>query len=293
MKELGSFRSCFVIVLIAVSNHLSSTVAFALQTVRQQTFRQRLFLQQLKMVSVDENMNDTYLKLTNHILNLSIEEGRQYWICLAGGPGAGKSTLSSAVVELVNRVKGSDYCVVLPMDGFHYSRKQLKDMSEIKDSPSFDELLSRRGSHWTFDAVGIIAALSEARSSGSGSLPTYSRAISDPVPGGVELLKSHKVVIVEGNYMLDYDNPLWAPLQALFNEKWYISCSSMDKQRKRLMKRHLETWTPEKARMWGQGEVGKYIRFYKKEFNALHFMNYNVLQLFTLILIYKNKCLFV
>jgi pantothenate kinase len=257
MKELGIFRLYFIVFIIVTSNHLSCTVAFA-----QQAVRQRLFLQ-LQMIPVDERMNDTYLKLTNHILNLNQEEG-QHWICLAGGPGAGKSTLSSAVVERVNLLKGSNYCVVLPMDGFHYSRKQLKDMSEIKDSSSFDELISRRGSPWTFDAVAIFAALSEARSSGSGILPTYSRAISDPIPGGVELLKSHKVVIVEGNYMLNYDDPLWAPLQTLFDEKWYVSCSSMEEQRKRLIKRHLETWTPEKARMWGEGEVGKYIRFYKE-----------------------------
>ena len=56
-----------------------------------------------------------------------------------------------------------------------------------------------------------------------GILPTYSRAISDPVPGGVELLESHKVVIVEGNYMLNYDDPLWAPLKDLFDIKVLLS----------------------------------------------------------------------
>lgn len=39
------------------------------------------------------------------------------------------------------------------------------------------------------------------------------------MPGGVELLKEHKVVIVEGNYMLNYDDPLWSPLKELFDEK--------------------------------------------------------------------------
>lgn len=39
------------------------------------------------------------------------------------------------------------------------------------------------------------------------------------MPGGVELLVVHKVVIVEGNYMLNYDDPLWSPLRDLFDEK--------------------------------------------------------------------------
>lgn len=53
----------------------------------------------------------------------------------------------------------------------------------------------------------------------TGIFPTYSRAISDPVPGGAKILECHKVVIVEGNYMLNYDDELWKPLEDLFNEK--------------------------------------------------------------------------
>lgn len=57
-----------------------------------------------------------------------------------------------------------------------------------------------------------------------GKLPTYSRALSDPVAGGVELSKTHRVVIVEGNYMLNYDDNLWAPLKDLFDEKVTKEC---------------------------------------------------------------------
>ena len=38
--------------------------------------------------------------------------------------------------------------------------------------------------------------------------------------------------------------------------QWYVSCESMGVQRSRLIKRHLETWSEEKTRMWGEGEVG-------------------------------------
>jgi pantothenate kinase len=205
-------------------------------------------------------MIDTYIKLTDKVMKAVDDrcDNRQYWICLAGGPGAGKSTLSAAVVKRLNELSGSpDYSVVLPMDGFHYSRAELKRISEQPGSPSFDELLARRGSPWTFDASGVCAALLKARTLRSGrhsaeslfklkswyaainldwnnqlhetigSLPTYSRAISDPVPGGVELLEVHKVVIVEGNYMLNYDDPLWSPLRDLFDEKVFpILCAS-------------------------------------------------------------------
>lgn len=71
-----------------------------------------------------------------------------------------------------------------------------------------------------------------------------------------KLKKSHKIVLVEGNYLLNFDAPEWAPLQGLFDEKWFISCSSSEEQRRRLISRHLQTWTEEKTRMWGAGEVG-------------------------------------
>ena len=38
--------------------------------------------------------------------------------------------------------------------------------------------------------------------------------------------------------------------------QWYISCASMEAQRERLIKRHLETWSVEKTKLWGEGEVG-------------------------------------
>ena len=45
-------------------------------------------------------------------------------------------------------------------------------------------------------------------------------------------------------------------LSFFFFCQWYISCQSTEAQRKRLIKRHLETWSDEKTRMWGVGESG-------------------------------------
>ena len=123
------------------------------------------------MTSVDSLMIETYERLSEKVLKAVSDrsDDHQYWICLAGGPGAGKSTLSAAVVKRLNHLSGSpDYSVVLPMDGFHYSRAELKRISEQPGSPSFEELLARRGSPWTFDANGVCAALSKARTLKSG-----------------------------------------------------------------------------------------------------------------------------
>ena len=42
----------------------------------------------------------------------------------------------------------------------------------------------------------------------------------------------------------------------LWDEKWFVRCTSTAEQRRRLIARHLETWNDEKTQRWGPGEVG-------------------------------------
>lgn len=203
----------------------------------------------------DVRMAATYDVLADRLLKSAAgraDERGALWVAIAGGPGAGKSTVAAAVAERVNRAAGADCCVVLPMDGFHYSRAELRAL----DPPDAASFLPRRGSPWTFDAEACLACLAAARRDGEATLPTYSRTLSDPVPGGVRLTREHRIVLVEGNYLLLRDDPRWAPLDALWDERWFVSCASAAEQRRRLIARHLETWNAEKEARWGAGEAG-------------------------------------
>lgn len=209
--------------------------------------------------NVDAAMTPTYEALAQHLLEKSQALGpRQYWVGLAGGPGAGKSTLAAAVIDRLNTIAGDELGVVLPMDGFHYSRAELQRLADAPGSPpgALEALLRRRGAPWTFDAEALCSALGAAKASGSGSFPTYSRALSDPVPDGVRVKASHRVVLIEGNYLLKWSDPRWAPLRAIFDECWFVRCASVEEQRERLVTRHLQTWTEEKERIWGEGRAG-------------------------------------
>ena len=221
-------------------------------------------------------MTETYERLVEDLVrHLETSQGGQRWIALAGGPGAGKSTLAARVAASVNEQVQQDVVVVLPMDGFHYSRAQLKAMGEQNGEvgPTFEDLIARRGSPWTFDAHALCAALSAARQAGEYSLPTYSRQLSDPVPEGVELKKNHRIVLVEGNYLLLYQDPLWAPLKSLFDQRWFIKCESLDAQRSRVAIRHLQTWTIEKERMWGKGIEGATAKVDTSDFLNMQLVN--------------------
>ena len=230
----------------------------------------------------DAAMVPTYIRLRDELVkaHFSNSEGKQKWIAVAGGPGSGKSTLTAALVDMVNekcRDEGAtnDVCVCLPMDGFHFSRAELRSIADREPSITFEKLIARRGAPWTFDVEGLVSCLKKARERGEGLLPTYSRQRSDPVwDPGARLEKHHSIVLIEGNYLLNWDSTLgdsfkgqedgrelqdgrmWGQLEPLFDERWFIRCESLEKQRDRLIKRHLETWTEEKTKLFGEGRNG-------------------------------------
>jgi pantothenate kinase len=211
--------------------------------------------------AIDAKMHPTYHALAQHLLASSNPE-RAHWVAIAGGPGSGKSTLAAAVAAIVNEEAGEQCCVVLPMDGFHYSRAQLREL----DPPSSASYLPRRGAPWTFDAEGCYKCLAAAKRTNEAVLPTYSRELSDPVPGGARLDKSHRIVLVEGNYLLmreplgaeefTAEGARWGVIDEIWDERWFLKCTDAAAQRRRLIRRHLETWNDEKAERWGPGEVG-------------------------------------
>ena len=214
---------------------------------------------------VDDKMMSTYDTLASRLVGRYAKESEclrnnQLFVCVSGGPGSGKSTLSEAVSSRINEQLGDESSsVVLPMDGYHYTRAQLAAMGGSDDCPySNEELIARRGAPWTFDAEKCIRDFTRARELGEASLPIYSRTKSDPVEDGALLSKETKIVLLEGNYLLAWGDERWRPLQTnrVFDETWYIACRSLDDQRERLVKRHLETWSDEKTRMFGEGEVG-------------------------------------
>jgi len=206
--------------------------------------------------SVDASMRSTYQSLAKHLLATCANREAPYWVCIAGGPGSGKSTLAAAVAELVNAESPSEeeICCVLPMDGFHYSRAELRRL----DPPDAASWLPRRGSPWTFDAEACYVQFAAAKAAGEASLPSYSRVASDPVDDAVQLRRYHKIVLVEGNYLLGAagEEDRWAPLNTLWDERWFIRCANSAAQRRRLILRHLETWNNAKSAQWGPGEEG-------------------------------------
>ena len=76
--------------------------------------------------------------LVDHIIRRS-EGSQRFIIAVAGPPGAGKSTLSKQLVQML-KTRSIQSCII-SMDGFHLENSILKRLG----------LLDRKGSPTTFD----------------------------------------------------------------------------------------------------------------------------------------------
>ena len=171
----------------------------------------------------------------------------QRFVAIAGPPGGGKSTFAEAVRAGYNeRRNGEDACVVVPMDGFHYSLAELA-RGRCGDP---DEARRRRGAPWTFDAISFVESVKILRSRGYGEIPTFDHATHDPVEGGCRVERRHETVLIEGNYVLLPERP-WRDLvdENVFDETWFVD-TDVEEAMRRIIQRHVAVGrSEEEARM--------------------------------------------
>lgn len=157
---------------------------------------------------------------------------------IAGEPGAGKSTLARDVADAL----GPD-AVVLPMDGFHLPQARLVDLGRR----------DRMGAPDTFDVPSFVKVLAAVRAdSGPVDAPGFDREVEEPIPGAIRIEPAHRIVIVEGNYLL-HDADGWEEVRGLLDVTGFIRIDATLRQQ-RLIARHVAFGkTPEAARAWALG----------------------------------------
>jgi pantothenate kinase len=148
---------------------------------------------------------------------------------IAGAPGAGKSTLARRIVTAVDDRLGAGTAVQVPMDGFHLSNAALDALGRH----------DRKGAADTFDADGYVALVRRLVAADEDVVwaPDFDRRVDEPVAGSIAVPRAARLVVSEGNYLLD-DTAPWSALPALFTETWFCAVAD-DVRLDRLVGRHM------------------------------------------------------
>lgn len=155
---------------------------------------------------------------------------------VTGPPGAGKSTLTAAVVSAL-----APAAVLVPMDGFHLAGSELERLGRH----------DRKGAPDTFDAAGYVALLRRLRAASEETVyaPVFDRHLEEAIAGAVPVAPEVPLVVTEGNYLLLEDGQ-WAQVRELLDEVWFVEVDD-ELRVERLVRRHVEHGrTPAEAREW-------------------------------------------
>ncbi len=161
---------------------------------------------------------------------------RRFIVAIAGPPGAGKSTLSSQLHDLLP--EGS--AAVVPMDGFHFDDAVLEKRG----------LRGRKGAPETFDHSGFEALLKRIRAVEPDiAIPVFDRTMELSRAAAAIIPAEVKFILVEGNY-LTLDEVPWSGLAPLFDFNVFVDVPRSELER-RLMQRWREHGkSDEEARAW-------------------------------------------
>lgn len=151
-------------------------------------------------------------------------DGRRRILGIAGPPGAGKSTVTAALLEALG-----DRAVVVGMDGFHLSNAELRRLGRRE----------RKGAPDTFDVDGYVALLRRLSAQAEGTIhaPVFDRELEESIGSAVAVRADTPLVITEGNYLLLADHG-WHEVRDLLDEVWYIDVDA-ETRRRRLVTRRL------------------------------------------------------
>lgn len=128
-----------------------------------------------------------------------------------------------------------DIAFVIPLDGYHLTRKQLSEM------PNAEEAIFRRGAAFTFDAQSYLALVTKVRRPISPETrtiyaPSFDHKVKDPVLDDIAIPPTARIIIFEGLYTaLNADG--WRDAHSLMDQVWFVD-TDIDTATERVAKRN-------------------------------------------------------
>src|SRR5439155_3990375 len=112
--------------------------------------------------------------LAEEVLAATDASSERFLLGITGPPGAGKTALAEALVEVLDERRGAGFAVVAPLDGFHLSNSTLdaRGLRAVKGAPQ------------TFDVPEFVRLLRRVRQEPGVTIlwPAVDRALDEPTP---------------------------------------------------------------------------------------------------------------
>jgi pantothenate kinase len=187
----------------------------------------------------DQPVQASVAELAEQVRALAGARAGRTMLGLVGAPGAGKSTLASALTERLADLGA----VVVPFDGFHLANATLARLG----------LQGRKGALETFDLDGYAHLLERLRAArATVYAPAYDRSIEESIAGAVAVPGGCRLVITEGNYLLA-DHPAARRARQTLDAVWFLDLDDRTRT-ERLVRRHVMFGkAPREAEDWATG----------------------------------------
>lgn len=183
-----------------------------------------------------EALERVYLPLLAHLDHLA--RSSRVLAALAGIPGSGKSTFVAVLNHLANQLLEHGAFVAVGIDGWHLPNAILDQRATRDEHGRTIPLRRRKGGPESFDVPALAAAIEQLAAPGrSARLPVYDRRLHDPRSDGIVITPAARIILVEGNYLLD-DTPPWNVVAARLSPKFLLMCDP-GSARQRVIDRHI------------------------------------------------------
>lgn len=138
-----------------------------------------------------------------------VQTGSRRLLGITGSPGAGKSTLCTALVNALG-----DNAVLVGMDGFHLANTELTRLGRRQ----------RKGAPDTFDIDGYTQLLDRLRTQSAEVIyaPRFDRGLDVSIGSAIPVLRQIPLVITEGNYLLLASGG-WEKVRNRLDEVWFLA----------------------------------------------------------------------
>jgi len=153
--------------------------------------------------------------------------GERRVLGITGTPGAGKSTVSDALLDALG-----DDAILVGMDGFHLANEELVRLGRRQ----------RKGAPDTFDVDGYVALLDRIRAGHTVYAPRFDRDLEESIGSAILVRADIPLVITEGNYLL-HDEFGWDAVASRLDEIWFLDVDA-EERRDRLVARRLSHGHP-------------------------------------------------